>query len=511
MHRLSGRSAAVATLLLCAAPAVLHGQRAPTVPMEIFAGRIQLADEVGGGDVDVAGILAGVDVGAYAGVRGFYWRGVETDPLAAAPVQAFGGEGQLNLNVGNGLTPFLVGGVARLDFLEDSASGPRPDDRTMPLVGGGLRLDLGRVGLQAAVRSYLAQTDADGENGGDLRHSPLWTVGAAFRLGRTGRAPRAVVVAPPAVREVREVRGDTVYIVQRETEYAVRRDTAYASDNFVSIPIPTEGEIYLRYGPAESSRLGSAPAAATAAAPLEDAALERLRLRILDDLEPRLRALLVDERREMADLIRRELAAVAPGMDPQAERRLLERIEDVVALRVRDEMARAGTPVVVSPGVTLLTPGAAPEAPRERARFRPRLAGLRPYAGGNLDRPRQFVTGIRLDLGPLNPTRPELRLVPEMALGLGQGGASVMIAGNVAYEASSFSVRQVAVQPYGYLGAGFLFFSAPPSTRPGTEAVVNVGYGVALPIPNRSRGQFFIEHQGVDLFDLNRVLVGVRF
>jgi hypothetical protein len=482
--------ATLALSLLFAAPGGLQAQGAPTVPMEVFAGRIQLADEIGGGDVDVAGVLAGIDVGAYAGLHGFYWRGVETDPLAAGPVQAFGGEGQLNLNVGNGFTPFLVGGVARLDFLEgDDPDVTMPEDRAMPLVGAGLRLDVGRLGLQAAVRSYLAQTDGEGDEGGDLRHSPLFTVGAAFRLGRTGRAPRAAAV--PAG-EVRTVRGDTVYVV--------RRDTAYASDNFVSIPIPAEGEIYLRYGPASGSRVAGAPGAA---APLDDPALERLRRQILADLEPRLRGMLAEERQEMADLVRRELAAAANGMDPDAERRLLERIDAVVALRVRDELALADA----APA-----PAAAAPAPTPRAdRFTPRLRALRPYLGGNLDRPRQFVAGARMDLGPLDPARPAVRLMPEAALGLGQGGASVMLSANVAYEAARLRVGGVALQPYGYAGAGLFYLADPPRGRTGTEAVVNFGYGAVLPVPNRSRGEFFIEHQGVDLFDLNRLLIGLRF
>lgn len=493
----SSRKAVLAlSLLVSTVPAALHAQRgAPTVPMELFAGRIQLADEIGGGDVDVAGVLAGIDVGAYAGLHGFYWRGVETDPLAAGPVQAFGGEGQLNLNVGNGFTPFLVGGVARLDFLDpDDDDATVPEDRTMPLVGAGLRLDVGRLGLQAAVRSYLSQSDGD-DGDGDLIHSPLVTVGAAFRLGRTGRAPRTAAVPG----EVRTVRGDTVYVV--------RRDTAYASGNFVSIPIPTEGEIYLRYGPGQSSR----PGAPSAAAPLDAPALERLRQQILADLEPRLRGMLAEARQEMAELVRRELAAAAaPAMDPGAERRLLDRIDAVVAQRVRDELARAA-----ATGTVLAAPaevvGAAPAQPAAPERFVPRVGALRPYVGGNLDRPRQFVAGVRLDLGPFDAARPAIRLIPEAALGLGEGGVSVMLAGNVAYEADGMRLGGVALEPYAYAGAGFLYISDPPLGRPGAEAVVNLGYGAVMPIPNRSRGEFFVEHQGVDLFDLNRLLVGLRF
>lgn len=489
----SSRSILLASsLLLAAAPAALQAQRAPTVPMEVFAGRLQLADEIGGGDVDLVGVLAGVDVGAYAGLHGFYWRAVESDPLAAGHVQAFGGEGQVNLNVGNGFTPFLVGGVARLDFLDGAEDGVEtPEDRTMPIIGAGVRLDVGRFGLHGAVRSYVTEATVDEGGGSDWVHSPLVSVGAAFRLGRRGGAERAAAV--PAGRVVR---GDTVYVV--------RGDTSYQSGNFVSIPIPREGEIYLRYGPGEGSRVNGAQGAAPGVAtPLDDAALETLRRRILGDLEPLLRGMLAEQRAETVEMVRRELAAASPGMTPEAEARLLDRIDALVALRVRDELTAA----------QLLGDSAyaARPAPPRPERFVPRVGGLRPYIGGNFDRPHQFVAGLRMDLGPFDAARPAIRLVPEAALGIGQGGASVLLAGNVAYEASGTEVRGTLVRPYGYVGAGFLFINDPPVNRPGTEAVVNVGYGFSIPVPNRRQGELFLEHQGLDLFDLHRVLVGLRF
>jgi hypothetical protein len=286
----------------------------------------------------------------------------------------------------------------------------------------------------------------------------------------------------------------------------VERDTA-APEHFVSIPIPREGEIYLRYGPAGESRIAGAPAAAADGA-VDEALLERLRREIVADLEPVIARAIGDERAELRELVRREVAAAAPGLTAEAELRLLERIEAAVALRVRDELVRAAAAGDTVPAAVLLVEPPAPDTVAQR--FVPRFGALRPYAGGNLDRPRQFVAGVRLDLGPFDAARPQVRLIPEAAIGIGQGGTSVMLVGNVAYEATPIQAGRTQVQPYGYGGLGFLFFGSDQDRRARREAVVNLGYGVLVPIPNHP-AEFFLEHQGIDLFDLNRVLVGVRF
>jgi hypothetical protein len=489
------RRVVILACLLAAAPIVLAAQgAAPSLPVELFAGRLHFAEAVAPGEVDVAGARLGVDVGGFTGVRGFYWQRV----AGGVPVQAYGGEAQVNLNAGNGVTPFLVGGIARLDFLGAGEAGaPPPEDRTLPLAGGGLRLDVGRFGVQGALRSYFTHVDGD-DGARDLRHSTLWSAGLAFRLGRGARpAPALRPAAAPA--EVRYVRGDTVFVVQRDT---------LAPEHFISIPIPREGEIYLRYGPAGESRI-AAPGAGDAAGQVDEALLERLRRQIVADLEPVLRSALAAERADLREMVRAEVARVPPGLTPEAERRLLERIEAAVVLRLRDELARAAlqgdTAGMLLPRVdTVLAADTLPP------RFQPRFRGLRPYAGGNLDRPRQFVAGLRLDLGPFSDARPRLRLVPEAALGVGQGGTSVMLTANAVYEANPLALRGAAVQPYAYGGLGFLFFGREQVRRPQREAVLNLGYGLLAPIPNH-RAEFFVEHQGIDLFDLNRVLFGVRF
>ncbi|HEU0301166.1 MAG TPA: hypothetical protein VFR37_17000 [Longimicrobium sp.] len=483
-------------VLACAgvAAAALHApaqaQRLrPTLPVEIFVGRMEFADEFRLADQDLAGARLGVDLADFFGISGFYWRGVNEDHNGVAPVQAFGGEVQLNLNSGRGVTPFLVGGLGRVDFMDGftDVDGNQPEDRTAGIVGGGARLDLGRVGLVAAARSYLFETsDSIGD---DLRSNLQLTAGVSFRLG-SPRSRRAAAVAPPP-QVVRETR-DTVYVT-RDGERVRRGDDE--PENFVTIPIPREGEIYLRYGSGDSSAINRRPG--VEGGPLTDAQLEAVRRQVLADLEPVLRRLLAAEREELREMVRQELARTGGALSPEAEQRLVEQLEARLALRLRDEVDR------VEAG-----PDGRPQAPG----FAPRLRAWRGYLGGNLDRPRQVVLGARVDLGPLDVRRPALRVVPELAVGAGAGGASVLLAGNLQYEFPVFELGGAPVQPYLSGGAGLFYLSEPPRGRASWEAVLNFGYGAAFPVPGRSGGpRLFLEHQGIDLFDLNRLLVGLRF
>ncbi|HEX2078238.1 MAG TPA: hypothetical protein VHG08_11035 [Longimicrobium sp.] len=471
-----------------AAPA--QGQRLrPTLPVELFVGRMEFADEFRLEDQDLAGARLGIDLADFFGISGFYWRGLNDDHNGWADVQAFGGEVQLNLNSGRGVTPFLVGGLGRVDFMDGftDVDGNRPEDRTAGIVGGGARLDLGRVGLVAAARSYLFETsDSIGD---DLRSNVQLTAGLSFRLG-SPRSRRAAAVVPPP--QVVRATPDTVYVT-RDGERVRRGDEE--PENFVTIPIPREGEIYLRYGPADSATVNRRPRV-DAGVPLTDAQLDAVRRQVLADLEPVLRQLLAAEREQLREMVRLELARSGGALTPEAERRLVEELEARLALRLRDEVDR------VAPGP------AAPQTPG----FAPRLRAWRAYVGGNLDRPRQVVGGARVDLGPLDARRPALRVVPELAVGAGAGGASVLMAGNLQYEFPVFRLGGAPVQPYAYGGAGLFYLSDPPRGRANWEAVLNFGYGAAVPVPGRSGGpRLFLEHQGIDLFDLNRLLIGLRF
>lgn len=477
------RALAVAVVLSAASAFPAAAQR-PTVPVEFFVGRQEFAAELRVPDQDLFGVRLGLDLADWAGIRGFYWRGLNDDHNGVAPLQAYGAEAQLNLNSGRGITPFLVAGVGRVDFMDEfrDVDGAQPSDQDAAILGAGARLDLGRIGLMGAARSYLFQ--AGDSLSDDLRSNLQLSAGLTFRLGSTGR--RAAAVDPRIVRET----PDTVYVT-REGEARVVREGD--PQQFVTIPIPLEGEIYLRYGPADSAAVNRRPNPGEAA--VTAGQMEQLRRQVLEDLEPVLRELMAAERAEMREMVRQELARIgAAGLTPEAEQRLLENLEARVALRVQDRVGRTDAPRTGGGG------------------FSPRLHGWRGYVGGNLDRPRQFVAGARLDLGPLDPGNPALRVAPELAVGGGQAGLSVLIAGNVLYDFDTFRLSDLPVQPYAYGGLGFFVLTDPNPGRAEREAVFNLGYGVNLPVPGGDgTPRLFIEHQGIDLFDLNRLLIGLRF
>ena len=143
---------------------------------------------------------------------------------------------------------------------------------------------------------------------------------------------------------------------------------------------------------------------------------------------------------------------------------------------------------------------------------------LRPtaYTGFGLEKPKQFILGGRLDIGPITAKEERLRLVPEFALGLGGGGVSIMAVMNAEYAIADIETGDYRIIPYARMGFGVLGFGGDISQRD-TEGVLNFTYGVS--IDPRKTGLFrgigdpavFVEHQIIDLFDLNRVVLGFQW
>ena len=140
------------------------------------------------------------------------------------------------------------------------------------------------------------------------------------------------------------------------------------------------------------------------------------------------------------------------------------------------------------------------------------------YSGATFAGGVQALLGARLDFGELTPAVRGLRLVPEVAFGFGSGATSTYVAANALYEFGAVSTSIGRVRPRAMLGAGLLNFSDRVRDRDGLDAVLTPAYGVALELPAlRALGggagapDLVVEHQGVGLFDVNRLVVGVRW
>jgi hypothetical protein len=135
------------------------------------------------------------------------------------------------------------------------------------------------------------------------------------------------------------------------------------------------------------------------------------------------------------------------------------------------------------------------------------------YSGMTVSRGNQFLLGGRYDFGSFTPGWEMLRLVPELALGFGDGGTSTLIAGNMQFLFPRFKLG-VPMRPFVEGGVGLLAISGDLDGRHGTTGVLNVGYGLTLDLtktPGFGRPQLYLEHQGIDLYDLQRILIGLQW
>lgn len=253
-----------------------------SVPLEAFTGRLDFADPALGTPF-LVGIRAGIDAGNYVGLRAYYMRGVSSDYSALEGVESLGGEAQFNLNASPTIAPYLLVGGGTLGFATDyrDRNGDAPPDRTVLILGAGTGIRLtDKLRLNVAARDFVHGREANLDEvaeAGDVRHNWLYSAGISFSVGRsrrgvallpnvlavdtataaltdtTGRlaaanaslpadsagASRVGVVAPA---------GDTI-VAGSDSLPAMRMSKHFHSGRTVVLPIPTEGELYIRYGP----------------------------------------------------------------------------------------------------------------------------------------------------------------------------------------------------------------------------------------------------------------------
>jgi hypothetical protein len=276
-------------------------------------------------------------------------------------------------------------------------------------------------------------------------------------------------------------------------------------DSLVLLPIPTIGELYVRYGPGDSRAGALAPA-------LDQESLRRL--------------------------IREELAALLPRTGDPApgaqlldadlrdlESRIVTRLDDILTRRVREESELLrrlllaeilpeirGPQVVLTPGVGV--PGQVTQT-FEAARARDPIA-VTLYSGGSAPRPFQLLFGGRADVGPIFPRLAQLRLVPEAAIGVGDGGMTLLAVPNLEFGFGSFYLGATEARPHVGVGLGVLVVQSGVRGLAGTEGVLNAGYGATFALSPRSilsmgpGTRLLVEHQGIDLFSNSRILIGAQ-
>lgn len=337
-------------------------------------------------------------------------------------------------------------------------------------------------------------------------------------------------------------------------------------DRIVTLPLPEEGELYIRFGAPGGVNIESTFEGTNAPAPvqqlspatgsqqppltneqiraimsetLQDAmreqqsALDRERAAIQvqidqateraekERLEERLRLLeqQANRPRETGEVRTTQPAGNTSGLDAaeleRVERRMEQRLDDrfdllmaeIRGLRtVQNQVAAPAPVVVVQPGED-----GNMEAVIEQSTTNPadaRSGGyqfnhLRPYAGFNISGdPSQFLLGIRGEW-QRKFSPSKVRFVPEVVLGFGDG--ATMVNPNLYLTVPVLNLQNA--YPYVGAGLGLIGFLSAPDGTDSVEATLNLLIGTEL---NVGAGRLFVEYANVDLSTYNRIGVGYR-
>ncbi len=484
------------------------GLRGTTAPIEPFVGRLHYAAHAGLRDQNLAGIRAGIDFSPLFGVRGFYWRGVNETRDKFVSVEGYGAEGQFNLNTGPGINPYAIAGAGRISYsgsYRDSLAGG-DKNRDALIVGAGASFQLSeRIRLNAAVRDYIiARNDsiALAATSNDLTHNRMLTAGLTISIGgSSGASDRTRRLERDRVSQRRRVerRDDEMRMVGDSMRTMRRARVPQQKDStlrWITIPVPTQGEVILRYGvppataPSDRLKGGAMPGAR------DTVFIHRDTIRMPRDTVFVRRDTMQDAR----DVEARNVDARVDGL-----RRQLEQLEQRLARAQADLTTSLSTPRNARRTADTVSTDALVVARYRGLALTDRIQqasarDLRPFIGLSAgDAGTQAVLSLRMDLGPLTPS---LALMPEFAIGLGGDGTSVLALLNAQYRFRSLG-GSAALRPYVTGGIGI--FSP-------TVFGVNTAVGTAFELP-RARGATpwvgYAELQGLNLFRDTRVMIGL--
>ena len=341
------------------------------LPLEAQVGIIRFDDALGLDDQPIVAVRSGLDLGPYFGVRGQLFQGVTDGFDDFRGVWGWNGELQFNVGKVTGASPHLLLGVGQTRFNDEyrAEAGTTLDDLNELVVGAGLGIpvdDRTRVTLTLRDRITTSGALDQASSASDLRHSFALSGGIAVLLfgHRAARPGPAADRAEPA-------------------------DSAdYRSGRLLAIPVPKEGEVYVRYGPGGRTVPvgGGVDSAAVGAAvqeelirmvgggevTLSDSARAALQARVLERLQAITAPAVPDSGAAVGAVAPGAAApgALAPGADPSVEElrrqvvELTRLVRETLVLQGAGGIAGTGTTVNVLPGAAATAaPGeAAPES-----------------------------------------------------------------------------------------------------------------------------------------------------
>ncbi len=560
--------------------AVREQLRRPRVFAEPSYGIIQFSDKLVGlpNDQPVLGLQAGIDLGPYVGLRGFYLRATDESELFDNPTDfrdlaLYGAEMNFRFSteLAGGLTPYLLLGGGYMDVGSDYRAGgtlvAAPESRYFAMGGGGVDVALSNAfRLKAGVRALLmSNEDADQvSDPANVYYSLMPTAGVEFSLGGGSPASARSGIRDAQAREIeRQARESELLAIQRDAQLdslrmaydAVRAEALVAGEltpeqaaeraayeariaelqaevgmpasapapakavsnlsaRTMEVPIPENGEIYIRFGDGVVE---------TAAAPVVIATPQGLAVagQPAQGQTAAQPGAAVSTEEQVAQVVRQTLAADSArianqriGVDGLVQRELDDRLREERATdeltarleaRIAELEGRLSSQIAAgnannSGSTTVVVDDGDSDGGFSLTRVGSRrISNVYPVFGirtGEDKTQAQFA--VRGEYR--TPTRTGAIFVPEVGFGFADG-VSLSLFGNFFFQNERNFGR--GLQPYYGIGGGLL-------TRDGfsgTGLALNLAIGADYPV---GPGAFVGEVSTLDLFQYTRVLVGYK-
>ncbi|MCH8569539.1 MAG: hypothetical protein LAT67_14800 [Balneolales bacterium] len=486
------------------------------------------------------GLQFGADFGPFAGVRGFYWHGVDANGgIRLDDINAYGAEFKASF-FQTSVSPYLLAGGGYLHV----HSNFRPESliraKSQPFATAGAGIEVAftsNVSFTGDVRALmLTQDGVDNRlSPSRIELSPMFTLGVTYSIGEfeyrarrtsTGRqastasrrhiddhqleSQQRLLVMREAALSTEIARslaqGDTLTASNLQlqlnqvqdsamrlamgTQLAQHQNVRTPDNRIISLPVLDEGEIFIRFGPPAQAPVTVQPVSApvvshTAPAVATDSMFREMERLIAERIRERDRE---NERSQNETMqLRTERERDMEIRIAELEARL-ESAQNIIAVQSVSESETIETELLQT----------APAATGE-------LQGVSVHLG--LINPLQASFGVRGDYGSLFGDRFEL--IPEFVIGL--GGKTRMYNLNAITLIPLPQIPYVNISPfspYTGLGVGIKAFSNPPGYASGIQFLWSFHLGASADF---GAGSLYIEYANQNFFSFNNILAGYRF